>query len=124
MGTVQDILIQDFLESADDANSNEMVQILEFTRDNATPLTTDQLKGFLLLRENGLGDLADYAFSMKKTVTPARLFFEMVSKITMADRIKGTAKLSHLMKASANPAASLKPEDVQAKGFSKKELGG
>lgn len=123
MLTVQDLLIKDFLENEED-NSNEMVQILDFTKNNGVPLTKQQVLGFLQLRENGLHDIADYAFSMKKQVTPVRFFFDMVSKITLADRIKGSAKLSHLMKATANPAGTLRPEEVQPKGMSKKEIGG
>jgi hypothetical protein len=124
MTKVQDLIIKDYFENDDDNQTNEMVQILEFTRDHGTPLTKDQLLSFVLLKENGLSDISDFAFSMKKHITPVRLFFEMVSKITMADRIKGSAKLSHLMKATANPAGNLKPEDIQAKGMSKKEIGG
>ncbi len=121
--SVQDILIKDFLET-DEENSNEMVQLLTFINDNGTPLTKDQIQSFFILHENGLSDIADFVYSLKKRVTPSRLFFDMVAKVTMADRIKGNAKLSHLMKASANPAQNLKPEDVQAKGMTKKEIGG
>lgn len=123
MKTVQDLLIKDFLET-DEENSNEMVQLLTFMNEHGTPLTSDQLKAFFILRENGLDYIADFVYSMKKRVTPSRIFFDMVSKITLADRIKGNAKLSHLMKANANPASGLKPEDIQAKAMTKKEIGG
>lgn len=120
--TVQDYLIADLLEIDKKEESNETVQVLEFMRDNATPMTKSQLEGILLLNENGLNDLANFAFGARKAVTPSRIFFDMVGKITLADRIKGSAKLSHLMKATANPAGSMKTEDLQAQGMKRSEI--
>lgn len=119
--TVQDFFIADLLE-IDNQDSNETVQILEFIRDNAVPMTKDQLEGILLLNEMDLNDISNFAFGARKAVTPAKLFFDMVGKITLADRIKGSAKLSHLMKATANPAGGMKAEDMQAQGMSRKEI--
>lgn len=121
METVQDFLVADLLE-IDKQDSNETVQVLEFIRDNATPMTKSQLEAILLLNENGLNDLSNFVFGARKAVTPGRLFFDMVGKITLADRIKGTAKLSHLMKASANPAGGMKAEDMQAQGMKRSEI--
>lgn len=121
MQSVQDILISDLLE-VNQEDSNETVQLLEFMKNNGVPLTESQVSAFFLLRENGLDDIADFAFSMRKAVTPKSVFFDLVSKLTLADRIKGNAKLSHLLKASANPANGVKPEDMQAKGMSRKEI--
>lgn len=119
--TVQDYLIADLLE-IEKKDSNETVQILEFVRDNATPLTRNQLAGIMLLKENGLDDLGDFVFGARRSVTPARLFFDMVGKITLADRIKGNAKMSHLMKATANPASSVKADEMQAQGMKRSEI--
>lgn len=119
--TVQDFFIADLLE-IDNQDSNETVQILEFVRDNSTPMTKNQLEGILLLNEMGLHDISNFAFGARKAVTPGRLFFDMVGRITLADRIKGNAKLSHLMKASANPAGGIKSEDMQAQGMKRSEI--
>lgn len=122
METVQDYLIADLLEIDKKEDSNETVQVLEFMRDNATPMSKDQLQGILLLNENDLGDLSNYVFGARKAMTPSRIFFEMVGKLTLADRIKGNAKMAHLMKASANPAGSMKSEDLQAQGMKRSEI--
>lgn len=121
MKTVQDFMISDLLE-VEDSGSNETVELLTFLRENSVPMTKHQLQAIFMLKENGLEDIANFAYNAKRVVTPSRMFFDMVSKLTLADRIKGNAKLSHLLKANANPAGSMKPEDVQAKSMSKKEI--
>lgn len=121
MKTVQDFMISDLLE-VEDSGSNETVELLTFLRENSVPMTKHQLQAIFMLQENGLEDIANFAYNAKRVVTPSRMFFDMVSKLTLADRIKGNAKLSHLLKANANPAGSMKPEDVQAKSMSKKEI--
>jgi len=122
MQQVQDYLIQDLLEFGDE-DSNETVQIAEFLRKNGTTLSKSQIEAIFLLRENGMEDIADFAFSMKAHTVKPNFFFKLLDKLTLADRIKGNAKLSHLLKASANPAQSgLKPDEVQAKGMSTREI--
>lgn len=122
MGSVQDILIQDLLET-DDNKTNETIELMSFMRDSGVPLTKDQLQGFLLLNEMELGDLANYTYNARRLVTPNSLFFKILDKLTLADRIKGNAKLSHLLKANANPATTaVKPDELQAKGMSRKEI--
>lgn len=125
MDTVQDFLINDLLEIDDGNGKNETVELMEFIRDNSVSMSEKQVSAFFLLRENGLDDIANFAYNARKTVTPYRRFLEVINKLTLADRIKGNAKLSHLLKASANPAGdALKPKDVQAQGMSRKEIGG
>lgn len=99
--TVQDILIQDLLEVNDD---NEMIQVLDFVRKNGVPLTQDQARGMFLLKEFGLDDIALFAETVRTQMTPVDRYFRMTDKLTLADRIKGNAKLSGLLKANANPA--------------------
>lgn len=101
MDTVQDTLIEDLLESSDD---NEMLQALGFMRDNGVPLTKHQAIGSFMLKEYGLSDIADFVNKIRVRMTPVSLFFKLVDKFTLADRIKGNAKLSNLLKANANPA--------------------
>jgi len=121
METVQDIMIEDLLQTAEE-KSNETLDLMNFMRSSGTPLTKEQLQGFMLLEENGLGDIANYVYNARRLVTPVSLYYKILDKLTLADRIKGNAKLSHLLKASANPANGLKPEDAQAKGMSTKEI--
>lgn len=126
MDKVQDFLINDLLEiDTGDQQKNETVELMEFVRDNSVAMSQNQVQAFFLLKENGLTDIADFVYNARRTVTPYRRFLEILNKLTLADRIKGNAKLSHLLKASANPAGdALKPKDVQAQGMSKKEIGG
>lgn len=125
MDTVQDFLIHDLLEVDEGKGKNETVELLEFMRDNSVAMSEKQVSAFFLLSENGLEDIANFAYNSRKAVTPYKRFTDVISKLTLADRIKGNAKLSHLLKANANPAGeALKPKDVQAQGMSKKEIGG
>lgn len=120
---------QDAIKSMfeDDTNqTNETLQLLNFIKNDGTPLTENQIKAQLLINEfPELSDINELMLYHKQHVTPVTLFFKLIDKLTLADRIKGNAKLSHLMKANANPAnTALRPEDMQAKGFSRKEIEG
>lgn len=121
--TVQDLLIGDLLHVADDSGANETVEVLQFMRDYSVPLTEEQLTGFLILQENGLTDIANMAYNARKLVAPKRTYFDLISKLTLADRIRGNAKLSHLLKANANPASgALSTKEMQMQGLSRKEI--
>lgn len=121
--SVQDLLTGDLLHVAQSEGSNETVEVLEFMRDNSVPFTEDQLVGFLMLQENGLTDIANMAYNARKLVAPKRTYFDLISKLTLADRIRGNAKLSHLLKANANPAAgALSSKELQMQGLSRKEI--
>jgi hypothetical protein len=120
--TVQELLTQDFFKEENE-NKNELIEVLEFTRLHGVPLTKEQVRGILILRENGLEDLAIYALNMKSLVTPTRKYFNMVNKLTLADRIKGNAKLSSILKANANPANGFSMADAQPKMMRKSEIG-
>lgn len=103
MQTVQETLIADLLESSDD---NEMIQVLEFMRKNGVPMTQSQAVATFLLQESGLDDIANFIQVVRPQMTPTSKYFKMTDKLTLADRIKGNAKLSNLLKANANPANS------------------
>ncbi|MCY8497587.1 hypothetical protein [Bacillus atrophaeus] len=121
--TVQDLLIADLLETGEDEKTNETVELMHFFRKHSVPVTPDQLKATLLLKEMGLSDIANFAVDARQYVTPQDTYMKALNKLTMADRIKGNAKLGHLLKANANPANSaLKPEDVQAKSMKRNEI--
>lgn len=122
--TAQELFNKEFLED-DIQNSNETLDLFRFMRDQSTSLNENQLKGLLLLHEYGLDDLADLVLNSRKMVTNNSLYFKLLDKLTLADRIKGNAKLSHLMKtdgSATNPAGQLKASDVQAQGMSRREI--
>ncbi|MFP2989057.1 hypothetical protein RAE01_21125 [Bacillus velezensis] len=121
--TVQDLLIADLLEDDEGEKTNETVELMHFFRKYGVPLTEDQLKAKLLLSEMGLEDIADFAIAGKQHVTPSSTYTGVLSKLTLADRIKGNAKLGHLLKANANPAnTALKPEELKAQSLKKSEI--
>lgn len=103
--TVQDLLTKYMLDQT--SEDNEMLQILEFVRDNGVPITPEQARGVLILQMYDLGDLANYFLNIRKIMTPFKLFQKMTEKLTLADRIKGNAKLGNILKANANPAGAL-----------------
>ncbi|HER2159128.1 TPA: hypothetical protein VJS26_001737, partial [Streptococcus pyogenes] len=113
---VQDLISQDMFEKKD-SGGNDMLEVLQFTKENGVPLTEDQVKAWFLLNENGLEDIALFANAVRPQMTPMKKIFDMVNKITMADRIRGTAKLDKILKASvSNPNQSMpSANDVQAK---------
>ncbi|WP_263560728.1 hypothetical protein [Paenibacillus polymyxa] len=108
--TAQEAMIAELLETNDE---NEMMQIMDFVRKNGVPLTQDQVVGTMLLQEMGLGDLAGFVQTNRIIMTPVNRYFKMVDKLTLADRIKGNAKLGNLLKANANPANAVVPKGAQ-----------
>lgn len=120
---VQDLISQDMFERKD-SGGNDMLEVLEFTKNNGVPLTEDQVKAWFLLNENGLEDIAMFANAVRPQMTPLKKIFEMVNKITMADRIRGTAKLDKILKAQvSNPNQAMpNPNDLQAKALKEKDL--
>ncbi|PAF30770.1 hypothetical protein [Paenibacillus sp. 7516] len=101
MQTVQEFMIEDLLESNDD---NDMIQVLDFIRKHGVPITQDQARASFLLQEMGLNDLALFAQTMRTQMVPVNRYYKITDKLTLADRIKGNAKLGNLLKANANPA--------------------
>lgn len=101
MQTVQDIMTSELLESSSD---NEMIEVLDFIRMHGVPLTTYQAQAMYQLAEAGLVDLAQHIGSIRSQMTPVKRYYDMTNKLTLADRIKGNAKLGNLLKANANPA--------------------
>ncbi|MCM3738526.1 hypothetical protein M3215_22800 [Bacillus cytotoxicus] len=111
--TVQDMLTKDILEEDIANDTIETVQLFQFMKHNAVPLTKRQQQGMLILNENGLHDLSLYVAGMKEEVLPLSEYHKTLEKLTLADRIKGNAKLSHLLKANANPSLSLSANNAK-----------
>lgn len=109
---VQEVMIEEFYEKDDEESSpeNEMLEMCYFIQKNGVPLKNQQVEGTFLLTEMGLGDIPKFMMEMKPKVTPFQRFFELINKITLADRIKGNAKLSGLVKAQVASANGVMPE--------------
>ncbi|MDA2035664.1 hypothetical protein OWO78_27840 [Bacillus pacificus] len=108
---VQETMIEDFYEDAEEeVNNNEMLELLHFMQQNGVPLKNEQVQAMFLMQEMGVGDIAKFMVDMKPKVTPFQRFFELINKITLADRIKGNAKLSGLIKAQVASANGVMPE--------------
>lgn len=121
--TVQDIMIQEMLEFDDEVNtSNETLELLDFFKHNSVPLTETQTMALFQLQENGLDDVANYIFNIRSHMAKPSFFYKLVDKLTLANRIKGNAKLKDILKANANPANGL--SQYQMQGMNKKEIGG
>jgi hypothetical protein len=120
--TVQDIINSDIFEKNTNTTS-DMVELLEFVRVNATPLTNNQVEAMFLLNEFGLEDIARYMNNVRPFVTPKKNYYDMVSKITLADRIKGTAKLKDIMKSQVPSTEQVpNPNEFKAKPMRESEL--
>lgn len=108
---VQEVMMSDFYEEdEEDVNNNEMLELLHFIQQSGVPLKNEQVEAMFLMQEMGVGDIAKFMVDMKPKVTPFQRFFELINKITLADRIKGNAKLSGLIKAQVASANGVMPE--------------
>ncbi|MED3102300.1 hypothetical protein EEL55_029855 [Bacillus thuringiensis] len=108
---VQEVMVSDFYEEdKEEVENNEMLELLHFMQENGVPLKNEQVKAMFLMQEMGVGDIAKFMVEMKPKVTPFQRFFELINKITLADRIKGNAKLSGLVKAQVASANGVMPE--------------
>ncbi|MCC2496583.1 hypothetical protein LKM14_24835 [Bacillus cereus] len=108
---VQEVMVSDFYEEdKEEVENNEMLELLHFMQENGVPLKNEQVQAMFLMQEMGVGDIAKFAVDMKPKVTPFQRFFELINKITLADRIKGNAKLSGLVKAQVASANGVMPE--------------
>jgi hypothetical protein len=106
--SVQEMLTKDILEEEGSTKTIETVQLFPIhEKKHAVPLTKKQQMAMLLLNENGLSDTSSYIAGMKEEVLPLSEYHKTLEKLTLSDRIKGNAKLSHLLKANANPSLSL-----------------
>ncbi|PGE96550.1 hypothetical protein COM59_32120, partial [Bacillus pseudomycoides] len=87
---VQEVMISDFYEeNNEEVENNEMLELLHFMQQNGVPLKSEQVQAMFLMQEMGVGDIAKFMVDMKPKVTPFQRFFELINKITLADRIKG-----------------------------------
>jgi len=108
---VQEVMVSDFYEEEnEEVENNEMLELLYFMQQNGVPLKSEQVQAMFLMQEMGVGDIAKFMVDMKPKVTPFQRFFELINKITLADRIKGNAKLSGLIKAQVASANGVMPE--------------
>jgi hypothetical protein len=92
---VQDIMTKELLEQDD--QGNELVEVMTYFNNHGVPLTNDQAKAIFLLNEYDLPDLSNYILNVRKHMTPIKRVFQLIEKLTLADRIKGNAKLSKIL---------------------------
>lgn len=111
--TVQELIQKELMQ--EQPEQNETLEILEFVKHNGVPLTDHQAQGLMILNAYGINDVANYVLNIRKQMTPVKRFFDMVNKLTLADRIKGNAKLAGILKANANPANTLNVDRALAK---------
>lgn len=121
--TVQDLINKDIFEESS-SNENDMLQVLEFTRQNGVPLTDEQVQAmFLLSQFEETADIPLFMNAVRPMLTPTKQYMDLIGKITLADRIKGTAKLSNLLKAQVTSASAQVPSsELQPKALKEKEL--
>lgn len=125
--SVADLITKDIFEESQQ-QGNEMVEMLGFIKENGVPLTEDQVESMFLLNmmddgENGLADIGLYVNAVRPLMTPTKMYYDLINKITLADRIKGTAKLSNILKAQvANPNQNIPMSELQPKALREKEL--
>lgn len=120
--TVQDFMTKDLFEDDIEEKKNELLELLDFTRLHGVPLTDHQVRAFMILKENGLDDLANYANGVRPMVTPTSKYMKLIDKLTLADRIKGNAKLGKLLENQNNPAGGVNPQELQPKAMKMSEL--
>lgn len=121
--TVQDLISKDIFEESK-APENDMLQILEFAKSNGVPLTDHQAEAFFLLSQfEETADIPLFMNALRPLMTPTKQYTQFIDKITLADRIKGSAKLSNLLKAQvASASAQVPASEMQPKALKEKEL--
>lgn len=125
--SVADLITKDIFEDTQ-SNGNEMYELLDFVKENGVPLTENQVEAMFLLNlmddgENGLNDIGLFANAVRPLMTPTKLYYDMINKITLADRIKGTAKLGNILKAQvANPSQNIPSSELKPKALKEKDL--
>ncbi|WP_199187135.1 hypothetical protein, partial [Trinickia caryophylli] len=74
---VQEFMIKELLEVSDD---NEMMQVLDFVKQNGVPLSSSQVAGAFLLSEAGIMDVFPFINASRKLMTPMERVYRMVDK--------------------------------------------
>ena len=121
---VQDLLQQEFFKESSKVD-NDMVLNLMFFRNFATKLSNDQIKGLFYLKSLGsdFDDIYQHVLMMRKETTPFKKFMKFINTITLADRIKGSAKLKDVLKSSvASPSTTVNMSELQPKELRESEL--
>lgn len=79
-----------------DNNSGAYDKILEFLRENAISLNSDQLKGLYLLNFFDLSDICTFILENKHLCTGRDVYFKALNILTLADKVKGQIRLENL----------------------------
>lgn len=114
--TAQEVFKDDFLEE-EGQETNATINIFNFLRREGTPLSKDQMSAIMLLEENGLHDISSRIHQNRQFNLTKKDYDDTFAKMTLADRIKGNAKMSHLVKETmSNPAVNINNAHGQAVG--------
>lgn len=79
-----------------DNNSGAYDKILEFLRENAISLNSDQLKALYLLNFFELSDICTFILENKHLCVNRDVYFKALNIITLADKVKGQIRLENL----------------------------
>ena len=79
-----------------DNNSGAYDKILEFLRENAISLNSDQLKGLYLLNFFDLSDICTFILENKHLCAGKDVYFKALNILTLADKVKGQIRLENL----------------------------
>lgn len=79
-----------------DNNSGAYDKILEFLKENAISLNSDQLKALYLLYFFELSDICTFILENKHLCVNRDVYFKALNIITLADKVKGQIRLENL----------------------------
>lgn len=82
--------------TSSDNNSGAYDRILDFFRENAISLTSDQLKALYLLNFFDLSDICTFILENKHLCVNRDVYFKALNIITLADKVKGQIRLENL----------------------------
>lgn len=90
-----DSTLQQIFNNSDN-NSGAYDKILEFLRENAISLNSDQLKGLYLLNFFDLSDICTFILENKHLCAGKDVYFKALNILTLADKVKGQIRLENL----------------------------
>lgn len=118
---LMEYLEEDFFTNNKNGSGNDVVELLDFLRLHSTPLDNSHIEATFLLRTMSLdgvvdfSDLINHVLTMKQFTASKKDYFKMIDKLTLADRIRGNAKLSTILK-QPTTSMNIDTREMQMKG--------
>lgn len=98
---VYSVLFKEY-ENNEIQSEGELMQMMNFLKYNGNPFTAEKIEGIYLLNsfneDNEFTDLINYLYNVNSETVPVEIYYNMVNKLTLADRLKGNVKLSNVLK--------------------------